>query len=723
DIDFFRDVPSRNLKGLSTRSDGRLVAGPTFSELAVRAPADLLWCLVPGADPTRWLIGTGPEGKIVEVMFDPANATYAARDVAILDDPQVFTLLRLPDGAILAGTAPRGGLYLIRDDKPVARAGLPADSIIDLALLDAATALAGTGNPGRIYRIDLQKFAAAGVSAEKITDARLLADRGIAVFGEIRDRNVRRLAVLPGAQGRVIAGSSPKGNVYAFPRAGGAPVILQENTAAEVTDLLVQPDGDFYATVAYSAGAGDSRQAASAAKPSDNKPAGDLPPAAQPEKFGGRSTLVWFPANGFPETLLNRTGTAFYHLARHAELLLISGGETGDMLGYNLRTRNSFTYAGSSSAQLNGIAPLTTAPGKFILIRNNVPGLALLDFTTTARREAETRRLDLTLFAQFGALRFNRQRNLDDAQLSIEMKTSNGSDEIEGWTPWTPLSTTGDGWRAPAAGLRGRYFKLRLKLAETAPVTTELDKAAYFVLPQNRRPTLGDFRVLTPNYGIIAAVEQPPPATVTYGQVINAGPPDPEGKRKATLNNSQIVPAPGTQVIFWNVSDPDGDNVACTLSIRRDGDANWIDVATNNQSGFASFETGELPDGLYFTRLVATELAPRPAAERLTVTFETDDLLVDHAKPEFVSATARREGDNVVIAIRGRDALSMLQGIEVLFNSGVREVLEHPEDGVRDGREETFVLDVPIARVATATSVEVILYDVAGNGISRRLTW
>ena len=126
---------------------------------------------------------------------------------------------------------------------------------------------------------------------------------------------------------------------------------------------------------------------------------------------------------------------------------------------------------------------------------------------------------------------------------------------------------------------------------------------------------------------------------------------------------------------------------------------------------------------LFRFRLVATELAPRPAGDRLSATFETDDLLVDHTKPEFVSATARREGDSVIIAVRGRDALSLVQGIEVLFNNGVREVLEQPEDGVRDSREETFILDVPATRVSNATSVEVILYDAAGNGASRRLTW
>src|SRR5512133_2756601 len=59
DIDFFRDVPSRNLKGLATRSDGRLVAGPILRELNQPSPADLLWTLEPTPDPAKWLVGTG----------------------------------------------------------------------------------------------------------------------------------------------------------------------------------------------------------------------------------------------------------------------------------------------------------------------------------------------------------------------------------------------------------------------------------------------------------------------------------------------------------------------------------------------------------------------------------------------------------------------------------------------------------------------------------------
>ena len=61
--------------------------------------------------------------------------------------------------------------------------------------------------------------------------------------------------------------------------------------------------------------------------------------------------------------------------------------------------------------------------------------------------------------------------------------------------------------------------------------------------------------------------------------------------------------------------------------------------------------------------------------------------------------------------------------MEAHFNNGVRETLEQPSDGIRDGREETFTLEVPLAKVSNATFVEVTLYDAAGNGSAKRLSW
>ncbi|MBS0633756.1 MAG: hypothetical protein JSS11_17740 [Verrucomicrobia bacterium] len=724
EIDFFRDVPSRNLSGLAARSDGRLVAGPTLTELTGSAPADLLWCLAPGAKAGQWLVGTGPDGRVFELTVDRAKGSYTAKEVAQLGESHVFALLRLPNGDILAGTSPRGALCLIRGGKLAARLTLPVDSIFDLLLRKDGSVLAATGNPGRVYRITLPALAAAGDLPDKIMDAKTLAQHGVTLFGEIRDRNVRRLAQLP--DGRVIAGSAPRGNVYAFAAAGGDPVILQENREAEVTDLLTEPDGDFYAAITFSGNNAEARITPStgkgpkaAAAATATADGAQLP--AAPEKFSGRAALVRFPANGFPETLSSRSGTAFYGLAQQGDVLLISGGELGELGGYDVAQRLSLTYAGSNSAQLNALRAVPGEPGRFVALRNNAPGLALLDFTATGPRSAETRRLDLTVPGLLGALRIDRLRDLQAKDVAVEIRTSNGSDEVEGWSPWTTARFNSDAWKAE--NLRGRYVRLRLKVPAGSSAALQIDKPDLYLLPQNRRPQLQEYRVLPSNYAVIPAAESPAPVVTSLSSLLASGAKDDDGKRKPGFLSSQVMPSPGAQVVLWTVSDPDGDNVACTFSIRRDGDEKWTDLAVATHDPYVQFDTSHLPDGLYFTRLVATEEAPRPAAERLSTTFETDDLVVDHTPPELLDATAKRTGDKLIVSVHGRDALSLLAGIEVALNNGLRTDLEQPADGIRDSREETFVLEIPLSDVSGATSLEVTLYDDAGNSVAKRLSW
>ncbi len=746
DIDFYRDVSSRDLHGLATRSDGRLVGGPVLTDLEGKPVSELLWCLEPAAG-GAWIVGGGPGGRILEVSADFASGTYLAKEIIKLGELQVYALASLKDGSILAGTSPAGGLYLVRGGRVAARTGLPADSIFDLSVSsDGKSALVATGNPGRIYRVDLAAFASAGVSADRISDAKTLAARGVTLFGEAGDRNLRRIARL--SDGRIAAGSAPKGNIYLFAPDGGAPFIAQENRDAEVTDLLADPKGGYFATIVFSGGeihpVATNLQAtgqpeatvnvvegAPAPSPSPNPTPAPNPAGARPrfnpaeilnapqqvEHFQGRSTLQRFSEDGFPEALAARQGVAFYRMCLQGDLIVISGGEQGEMSGYDLAVRQSLTFAGSASSQVNALEPVPGSPGKFFAVRNNAPGFAVLDFNAASPRTAQTKRVDLGAPARLGALRFNRERDIDPAQMSLSIRTTNAENETDGWSPWI-LMADADGWRAAAP--TGRYAELRVSIAASSKPTLELDKASLYFLTQNRRPQLQDFRLLSPNFAIVVPPEMPPPVTTTVGQLVQSGDRDGD-RRRSGFMGSQVYASPGTRVVFWTVSDPDGDNLVYTFSIRHDGDPEWTDIAVDSKDSYVQFDTLHLREGTWFTRLVAKQAAPRPAAERLSVAFETDDLVVDHTPPEIEEATVRREGGKVIVTLKGKDALSLLDSAEFTFNNGVHEVVEQPADGILDGREETFVLEIPAARVAGATSVEVTLYDSAGNGATRRL--
>ena len=215
-----------------------------------------------------------------------------------------------------------------------------------------------------------------------------------------------------------------------------------------------------------------------------------------------------FGVDGFSETLTTRQGVAFYRMCLMGDLLVVSGGEQGEMTGYDLKGRLSLTFAGSSSSQVNAIGPVQGAPGRFLVIRNNAPGLALLDFAAAAPRTAQTKRVDLGVQARIGALRFNRLRDVDPAQVSVSIRTTNAANETDGWSPWAAMANA-DGWRAQVPP--GRYVELSLSLPASASPALQLDKASLYYLTQNRRPLLQDFRMLSPNYAIVVPPDSPPP--------------------------------------------------------------------------------------------------------------------------------------------------------------------------------------------------------------------
>ena len=724
-IDFFREVASRNLVGLAARSDGRLINAATVSRLPGTIEADLLWSLA--ADEQKIYVGTGPDGKLFSLAADSRDANAAILE-AELPDSHILALAAVPTGGVLAGTSPKAFLAWVRDGEIVAQTRLPAGSILDiLVYADDETgkllALVATGAPGRIYRVDLEQFSSAGLAAGDSVTVETLADQGITPWAVVRDDNIRTLLRL--ADGRVIAGSAPKGNIYQFAPVGGAPRVLAENRNAEVTDLLAWDDG-FFAAITQTNELREARvnrpkaanpPAAANNESNDAQTAGEIPPPAPPpaapvEKFRGRAQLIWFPDDGFPETVVNRNNTAFYQLQRHQNWLLITGGEEGELLGYDPIKRLNLTFAGAVAAQVNAIQPLPNSAA-FLLVGNNPAGLELLDFTPDGMRTARTDTIDLGVPADFGALRFDHTILPQDTALTVEMRASYGSDELEGWTDWITATGQDDGWTAP--DLRGRYFQIRL--AAKSP-QFEVPAATLYTLPQNQRPRLQNFRVLAPNFALIPAPERAERASTTLGQVLQGG--KNSGARDSFMS-SEVVPQPGTQVVLWDVDDPDSDSLVGTFSIKGPDETAWTDLVVASPAGYAQFEISHLPEGVYRTRLQITETTPRLPDQRLTVTFETDDFLIDRTPPQILSATVERNGNVVAARIRARDQLSLLRGAEFNLNSGANYAVENPVDGILDGREESFTIELTPVELGGATSVEIVILDQNGNSAARRL--
>ncbi|MCF3649531.1 hypothetical protein [Synoicihabitans lomoniglobus] len=721
-INFYRDVSSRDLEGLATRSDGRLIAGPVLRSLAGEIGAELLWQIEPFT-PDSWLVGTGPDGRILRLTVDVEQESLTAETWATLDAGQVFVVRRLPDGGVVAGTSPHGALFRLNDRGEVtAQANLPVDSILDIRMEPAGShLLVGTGNPGRVFRVNLAQFHAV---EEAGTDAKL-ADLGVVEFGQIRDRNVRRLAVMP--DGDVLAGSAPSGNLYRFPAAGGSPVILFDNESAEVTDIHVTDEGDVYASVVMTKTSADNRVInAATVTPEPEKEDKEAPQSAptimEPaafDEFSGRTNLVYLrKGDGLPETVVSRGNIAIYRILDRGDMLLLPGGDDGEFVGYDRSARRSLTFPGSDAAQVLDIVGMDSTD-RYLLLTNNPAGVTVMDFAATGPRSVKTKRLDLRSVGRIGALRFDRTRNLTDEELEVSLRANRGRDAVEGWTPWQKTTAVDGGWKSDA--LTGQYVELKIELPEDISPALELDRATLYHLPQNRRPILQTFRVISPNFGLVPRGDTNAPTSFTLGHATGATS-TPSPNEQSQLLASPLVPEPGAQIVTWSLRDPDGDDFTASFSVRSEDSDEWIDFAIDTTESWVQFDRRTLAEGIYFTRLVVKETAPRPRADRFEVSFETDDLLIDLTSPEIEAVNVSRDEDLLTINVTGADRLSLLSGLLLKFNNGFEAETAQPSDGILDGKTETFAISIAAGNLIGATAVEVQLEDAAGNRVSQRVS-
>ncbi|GAB5560989.1 MAG: hypothetical protein SynsKO_26360 [Synoicihabitans sp.] len=728
-ISFFREVSSRDLSGMAVRSDGRIIHGPTLSELAGNPVEDLWWDIEPWRD-WSWLVGTGPNGVILKVEVDEASDTFVSEVWGETDASQIFVVKTVSDNRVISGGAPEGAIHLWKEDGELIRsAQLPGDSVLDILTNKTGDVVwVATGNPGEIYRLEIDNFASSDSDGS-------LEDRGITRFGSIRDRNVRRLAW--GRNGVLLAGSSPSGNLYEFPEAGGSPLILMDQESGEVTDIHVSENGDIFAAVVTSDGTTTrrvSRTSTVGAPANDTEKSGSKtentsPPSimeAPPpvEKFSGRSSLVVMPNGvGLPESVSSRNSVAMYQIYPYRGKLLLAAGDDGELLGYDPVARRAISYAGSNAAQLTEMVEVPTTD-QLLVMTNNPAGLSRLHFSDPGKRVAKTKRLSLQTPSEIGVLRFNRIRNLDPAEITVRMRANRGRDGREGWTPWVHAVHENGGWRAPDQ-LLGQYVEIELELPAEISETAELDQARLYYLPQNRRPVLQSFRLISPNFGLNPrGVTDSKTSNLNLGQVIGASPspikPEAERRRQALLS-SPVLPQPGAQVAMWTVNDPDGDNHIATFSIRKDDSDEWVDLRVQSDENWVQFDRRSFAEGTYFTRLLVEETSPRRVNDRRTVEFQTDDLVIDLSPPRVTEVHITGSADSIKIQFSGSDQMSLISSAMLSFNNGYEVELGTPIDNIMDSPAEDFSIEIDREVLLNATGLEIHVGDKAGNYGSRRV--
>lgn len=698
------------LEGIGVDPLGRLRLADRSERLtAIGEP----FLLSAAAHPEGWVVGTGNAGRVLLV-----RRNGRVEQLHEAEEPEVFAVWAATDGTVYAGTSPNGRLYRIPAGGGEASVWFePGETYVwDIAPAPGGGLLVATGGQGKLFHVRGQG------------DGELVYDSD--------DTHLRTIALLP--DGEVLVGTAGEGLLQVLePRAGAWGVrTLYDAREPEVVALALAPDGTRYAALAASesspvdlspAGAGGD-EAGGAGEGDDTESSGEgtvtvtVTPEGGPSSAatssgtrrpgyrGPRSQVVAVSPAGVVETLWEFEDETIFDLLWHRDRLWVATGLDGELFSWN----GAQMVLEKDVDERQIVALLTGEHGPVFATTN---AAALYRVTGGIEREGTytSAALDAEQISRFGTFRW-RGDLPRGAALSFSFRSGISAEPDRTWTEWSEW--TGP-VRGPAAGgevaigelPRGRYAQWRARLTAGDGASPLVHGIELTYRQENLRPKIEALAVLEPGRILVPASFSPSdqafePVSPTPDGVFRTLEPAPvgDGRLKALWK-------PGYRSLTWDAEDDNADQLVYRLAFRPAEDATgggdgtgggeaaggdtthdgWLQMVDELTAEHYVFDSTVLPDGVYRFRLVASDRLDNAPGEELTAERVSEPVVVDHTPPRLVSAERAGEGRLRVVV---EDALSPLTRARLSADAGEWADLR-PEDGLLDGRRETFVVEAP----------------------------
>jgi hypothetical protein len=172
----------------------------------------------------------------------------------------------------------------------------------------------------------------------------------------------------------------------------------------------------------------------------------------------------------------------------------------------------------------------------------------------------------------------------------------------------------------------------------------------------------------------------------------------------------------GYRTVKWEASDPNGDALRHALHVRRDGDERWLEVASEVEDAWLSFDSTVLPDGYYRFRVTVTDTKANLAGEALSAERVSDVVVVDHGAPRLDGVT--RSGERWEVEVS--DELSPLREALVSVD-GKAWMPVAAVDGLVDSRSERLRLELPADAAVVLLRLRDAAFNVTAIDLSQRL--
>ncbi len=635
---------SGDLDGVAVLSTGEVELAPEAEKIE-GLEAELVWDAAAAPDGTVY-VATGSPAAVYAVTGNRAELLYKS------DQAHVLSVLPLPDGSVLAGTAPQGIIYRIdRRGQAEVMADLEDAYVWDMAIDPFNRIYCSTGPEGRLLRLN---------RAGEVTEI-------------LKAKQNNLMCVATDAEGTVYTGTAPDGYIYRVERGENATVLFDADED-EVHALLVDQEGALYACTAQtqpSGGRPGPPQGPPGEQPGQAGPPVPSPPAGAGAPGAHNSIYRIVPREG--AVLLARFDNMFMlSLALLDGEVLAGTGTDGRLIAVQRDTTykilNEFDAA-------HVTATATDAEGDVIVGTSNAGSLWRLKKGYRSRGAVVSKPFNADYLAQWGRIWWTEKVAMGQS-VRIKMRTGNSGEPDEHWSEWTRLAidSRGEPLDVPIGQFAQFSAELRTRPVTGSPLLVEVNVS---YRQANRKPTILGFTL--DGESLLDIQQGGPP-----------GAPRPEPPRPPA-GRRERQGEPAVRNLAWKASDPNDDELRYDLHYRGVDETDWKEVDDDIQEETSyAWDTSRLPDGYYFLKLVARDDTARPPDEALRDERVTAPLLIDNRPPAVVEISAQPLADgSYEISGVARDEHGHISKIEVSHNAGDWAPV-FPTDGIFDSLEEPF---------------------------------
>ena len=683
----WEDFLKGKFDGTSVSYDGMLVLAP--KEERIEAPSEEFYLSLLATTEGGFFLGTGHGGKVYRIGKDgKAELWFQAPEM------NVTGLAQDRKGVLFAATSPNGRIYKVTAKGQGEEFFNPTEKYIwDLLFMDSGELWAAVGESGGIYRISPQ---GEGRMLFKAEENHILCLR----------KTVR---------GDVVAGSGGNGLIYRVSAEGRASVLF-ETPYEEVRSLALDREG-----LIYAAASGTPSRTQKEESP------------AQPVRADASVTVTVSagPAEARPAPTVRRDGGALFRIAPNGiatrlwssdeemvytvlwnesdNRVIFGTGGNGRIYAVDREDRVSLLLQ-QSSEQVYQLVP---HDARIYVLSNNPCYFGLLLPEQRFSGEYLSPVLDARTLSSWGRISWDAVTGAG-ASVQLQTRSGNTSEPNAMWSDWSPLYQKGD---EPILSPRGRFLQIKLMLrSQSGKVTPVFNRLTLFYLQSNVAPTITRLDFLKPNEVFL---KPPDMEDVILG--VQRHLPDPPAKKDETRVSfpAKRVERKGFRTVTWEASDENGDTLAYTIAIRKEGETLWRVLEEDWRDSLYAFDTLSFPDGTYTIKLAASDSPSNPPGLELKAERVSPPLVIDNSLPVIKNFSAVRSGASLDVSFTAEDAYSPIEEVQFQVRPGPWRVV-FPVDGIADSRTEAFKFSVKLPPGAD-NMIAVRVRDSFGNvGVHRQ---